>query len=161
MARGPLTMLPKGVLGILHEVTRHLLRRPVTGVAAAARTADGRWLLIRRSDTGTWALPGGTLEWGETLRTALGRELLEEAGVESFEIERLVGVFSRPDRDLRFHAVTVVVLCRVPLPVRPPMNALEIRDVRLFADDEIPEPLAMGMSDMLQAARDGGAATFE
>jgi 8-oxo-dGTP diphosphatase len=161
MARGPLAMLPKAAIGILHEITRHLLRRPVTGVAAAARTADGRWLLIRRGDTGTWALPGGTLEWGETLASALGRELLEEAGVESFSVDRLVGVFSRPDRDIRFHAVTVVVACQVEAPARPPMNSLEIREVRLFTDDELPEPLAMGMSDMLRAAREGGAATFE
>jgi 8-oxo-dGTP diphosphatase len=81
--------------------------------------------------------------------------------VEAFEMERLVGVYSRPDRDLRFHAVTVVALCRVALPTRPPMNSLEIREARLFADDAIPEPLAMGMSDMLRAARDGGAAMLE
>jgi 8-oxo-dGTP diphosphatase len=161
MALGPLSLLPKPVLGILHEISRHLLKRPVTGICAAARTPDGRWVLIRRGDTGTWALPGGTLEWGETLRTALGRELKEEAGVESFEIERLVGVYSRPDRDIRFHAVTVVALCRVALPSIAPMNSLEIREVRAFADDEIPDPLAMGMSDMLRAARDGGAPTLE
>jgi 8-oxo-dGTP diphosphatase len=161
MTRGPLLMLPKAALGILQEVSRHLLRRPVTGIAAAARTADGRWLLIRRGDTGTWALPGGTLEWGETLQTALGRELREEAGVVSFEVERLVGVFSRPDRDLRFHAVTVVALCRVAMPSQPPMNSLEIREARLFKDDELPEPLAMGMSDMLSAARAGGPGVLE
>jgi len=160
MARGPLSMLPKGVLGILYEVSRHLLRRPVVGIAAAARTADGRWVLIRRGDTGTWALPGGTVEWGETLRTTLSRELLEEAGVESYELERLVGVYSRPDRDPRFHAVTIVALCRVPAPTRAPMNALEIREVRQFADDDLPE-LAMGMTDMLAAARSGGVTTLE
>ena len=159
--RGPLTMLPRPVLGILHEVGRHLLRRPVIGVVAAARTADGRWLLIRRGDTGTWALPGGTVEWGETLRSTLARELREEAGVESFELERLVGVYSRPDRDIRFHALTVVAACRVQPPTRPPVNGLEIRDVRLFADDEIPEPLAMGMTDMLEAARRGGPPILE
>lgn len=52
------------------------------GIAAAAQTEDGRWLLIRRGDTGQWALPGGTLEWGETLREAIVRELAEEAGVD-------------------------------------------------------------------------------
>jgi len=161
MAKGPLSLLPEAGIGLLKEVARHLLRRPVTGIAAAARTEDGRWVLIRRGDTGTWALPGGTLEWGETLQTALARELLEEAGVESFEIERLVGVFSRPDRDLRFHAVTVVALCKVALPSRPPMNSLEIRDVRIFAENELPEPLAMGMSDMLTAARAGGPPVLE
>src|SRR5699024_3876449 len=50
---------------ILKEAARHVLRHPVVGVAVAAQTAGGRWLLIRRRDTGDWALPGGTLEWGE------------------------------------------------------------------------------------------------
>jgi len=153
-------MLPDAALGILKEVSRHLLRRPVTGIAAAARLDDGRWVLIRRGDTGTWAMPGGTLEWGETLQQALGRELREEAGIESFELERVVGVYSRPDRDLRFHAVTVVALCKVRAPTRLPMNSLEIREVGFFAGDDVPE-LAMGMSDMLRAARDGGAVVLE
>jgi len=161
MARGPLTRLPRSVLAILRELTRHVLRRPVLGVAAAARTADGRWLLIRRTDTGTWALPGGTVEWGETVRASLARELFEEAGVESFELERVVGVYSRPDRDLRFHAVTIVALCRVAAPARPPANPLEIAEARLFEESALPLPLAMGMTDMLQAARDGGAPTLE
>ena len=74
--------VPRGVLAIVKEATRHLLRRPVVGIAAAARTDDGRWLLVRRADVGQWALPGGTLEWGETLRASIVRELAEEAGVD-------------------------------------------------------------------------------
>ena len=70
----------RGYFGIIKEVTRHLLRRPVVGIAVAATTADGRWLLIRRWDTGQWALPGGTVEWGETLQRAAVRELEEETG---------------------------------------------------------------------------------
>jgi 8-oxo-dGTP diphosphatase len=145
--------VPKAALGILREASRHLLQRPVVGVVAAGRTDDGRWVLIRRGDTGTWALPGGTLEWGETLRDGLARELREEAGVESFELSRLVGVFSRPDRDPRFHAVTVVAECKVAAPSREPMNGLEIREVGLFSDADVPPDLAMGMRDMLDAAR--------
>src|SRR5580658_5723553 len=99
MARGPLLLLPRGVLALLREAARHILHHPVVGVAAAARTKDGRWLLIRRADTGTWALPGGTLEWGETLGESLRRELLEEAGVVVRGTAHLVGVYSRPDRD--------------------------------------------------------------
>ncbi len=153
--------VPRAAFGLMKEVARHLLRRPVVGIAAAARTDDGRWVLIRRGDTGEWALPGGTLEWGETLRDGLRRELLEEAGVERMEIERVVGVFSRPDRDPRFHAVTVVVVTRVDAPSRPPMNPLEIREVRLFTDDELPDSLSMHMGDMLAAARRGGPAEIE
>jgi 8-oxo-dGTP diphosphatase len=153
--------LPKGALLLLKEVARHLLRRPVVGVAAAARTQDGRWLLIRRADTGTWALPGGTLEWGETLRDALVRELREEAGVTQMDVGRVVGVYSRPDRDPRFHAVTVVVEVRVEPPFGPPMNPLEIREAKLFEEENLPRELAMGMQDMLAAARAGGEPTLE
>lgn len=157
-----LSRLPKSVLTLGKEAARHVLRRPVIGVAAAAHTDDGRWLLVRRADTGTWALPGGTLEWGETLKASLERELLEEAGVERSTFKGLVGVFSRPDRDLRFHAVTIVARVRIfGAPARPPVNPLEIREVRLFREDELPAELAMGMTDMLDAARRGGEPVFE
>ena len=153
--------IPSGLWVLVKEILRHLLRRPVVGIAAAARTRDGRWLLIRRGDMGEWALPGGTLEWGETLARTLERELAEEAGVARCEVKRLVGVFSRPDRDPRFHAVTVVVECEIDEPSREPVNPLEITEVALFPAHELPRPLAMGMSDMLDAAMRGGAAIVE
>ncbi|WP_438002793.1 NUDIX hydrolase [Sorangium sp. So ce321] len=161
MEIAPLSMLPRSVLALAKEVARALLRRPVVGIAAAAQTADGRWLLIRRSDTGTWALPGGTLEWGETLRDTVVRELAEEAGVTEVEVGRVVGVYSRPDRDIRFHAVTVVVAARIGAPTRPPQNPLEIREARLFREDELPAELAMGMGDLLAAARRDGDTELE
>ena len=54
--------IPSGLWKLTKEVARHVLRRPVVGIAALARTPDGRIVLIRRSDSGQWALPGGTLE---------------------------------------------------------------------------------------------------
>jgi 8-oxo-dGTP diphosphatase len=163
MARDRLSLasLPRGVSLLFREAARHVLRRPVLGVVAAARTAEGRWLLVRRADTGTWALPGGTLEWGERISETVVRELLEEAGVERCTLGRLVGVYSRPDRDPRFHAVTVVVECEVDPPVRAPVNPLEIREARLFDDAELPKELAFDMQDMLAAARTGGQAVLE
>lgn len=145
--------IPKGVWAIAKEVLRHVLRRPVVGIAAAARTPDGRLVLIRRTDTGEWALPGGTLEWGEQLRPAIVRELAEEAGVDTLSVGALLGVFSDPKRDERFHAVTVLVAAHVSEPLRPPVNPLEISAVRAFAEDELPTVLAHGMGDMLAVAR--------
>jgi 8-oxo-dGTP diphosphatase len=157
----PLSLLPKSALGIMKEIGRHILRRPVIGVAVAARDRQGKWLLIRRADTGTWALPGGTVEWGETLRDTMKRELAEEAGVDSASFERVVGVWSRPDRDPRFHAVTIVVAASIDAPTRGPSNALEIREARLFEESELPNDLAMTMGDYLEAARTGGQPIFE
>ncbi len=145
----------RGVWGIIKEVARHVLRRPVVGIVAAARTPDGRWLLIRRADTGLWALPGGTLEWGETLRSSIERELLEETGCRVERVGALAGVYSEPNRDLRFHAVTVVVYAEVTLPERAPINALEIREVGLFETNQLPKDLSHGMSDILEHALKG------
>ena len=149
-----------GASGIIREVARHLLRRPVVGVAAAARTKDERVLLIRRGDTGDWALPGGTLEWGETLERGIRRELAEEAGVDDVVLGRLVGVYSLPERDPRFHAVTIVVEATISAPVRPPSNPLEIGEVRLFDRRDLPPSLSHGMSAMLADAL-AGVTRFE
>ncbi len=161
MPFAPFSLLPRGALVLVKEFARHVLKRPVVGIAAAARTADGRWLLIRRADTGTWALPGGTLEWGETLRTALAREMEEEAGVTQMTFERVVGIYSKPERDPRFHAVTIVVRVSIEPPTKAPANPLEIRESRLFREDELPASLAMGMDDLFAAARRGGETELE
>ncbi len=148
-----LSWLPKSAYGIVHELTRHILRRPVVAITAVARTRDGRILLIRRADTGTWGLPGGTLEWGETLRVGLERELEEEAGVTKLELVRVLGAWSRPDRDPRFHAVTIGVEVLVEEPTKPPKNPLEIREARLFTPEDMPAELAFGMEDIVAVTK--------
>ena len=152
MRLAPLALVPRSVLAIAREIGRHVLRHPVVGIAAAAHTEDGRWLLIRRADTGTWCLPGGTLEWGETLRSAVAREIAEETGARLTQIERLIGIYSLPSRDTRFHAVTTVVRVLVDAAHLKPDNPLEIREAKLFSVDEIPYPLAFACDDMMRDA---------
>lgn len=147
--------LPKAIWGLVKETARHLLRRPVVGLVAVATDPQGRLILIRRGDTGDWCLPGGTLEWGETLRAMLPRELLEEAGVDLLEAGELLGVYSNPDRDPRFHAVTMVVAAKVTAPHRAPMNPLEILEVKAFEPTHLPATLSHGMTDVLQRALTG------
>ncbi|MCI4373819.1 MAG: NUDIX hydrolase [Thermoplasmata archaeon] len=72
----------------------------------------GRVLLVRRGRPpfrGSWALPGGFVEIGETVEAAVRRELKEETGLAG-RAGRLVGVYSDPDRDPRKHTVSVVFL---------------------------------------------------
>jgi len=64
----------------------------VPGVGAVVFDAQDRILLIKRGKAphyGEWMVPGGTLEWGETLEQAAIREVREETGIE-IEIEAFV-----------------------------------------------------------------------
>jgi ADP-ribose pyrophosphatase YjhB (NUDIX family) len=61
-------------------------------VAAAVINNDGRILVIRRRDQGTWQLPGGILELDETVEAGLRREVYEETGI-AIEPQRLTGVY--------------------------------------------------------------------
>ena len=144
------------VMPLAKEAFRHVLRRPVIGVAVLAQTTDQRILLVRRGDTMEWALPGGTLDWGESLRRCAARELDEEAGVELLQPGALLGIYSEYRRDPRFHAVTVLVGATIGEPHKEARNALEIREVRLFAKSELPTHLSHGMTDMLRDGLAGG-----
>ena len=145
--------IPKGAFVLVKEILRHVLKRPVVGVAVVGRDDEGRYLLVRRADTGTWALPGGTLEWGEPIRRCIVRELREETNAEPTTAPELVGVFSDPARDPRFHGVTIVVACGVRSDAPGPENPVEIREAKFFAEDALPAEMAMGMNDMLDVAR--------
>ncbi len=119
------------VLGII-------FRHPVTGTTLIPILPDGRIVLVRRRDTGTWGLPGGLIDWGETIATCAQRELKEETGLDLVQIQRLVGVYSDPDRDPRLHSLSILLA----VTVRGDFlvgDALEISHVQAFDRDRLPQ----------------------
>ncbi|KAA0002406.1 MAG: NUDIX hydrolase [Thermoplasmata archaeon] len=73
---------------------------------------DKKILLIKRKNEpfkGKWALPGGFVEYGETVEDAVIREIKEETGLDT-KIEKLLGVYSDPVRDPRGHTISIVYL---------------------------------------------------
>lgn len=88
--------------------------RPLVGTSICV-VRQGRALLVRRHDSGPlaglWSLPGGHVEWGETLREAALRELREETGIEA-EICLLLDSVDVIGRDpvgrVRYHYVLTV-----------------------------------------------------
>ncbi|OHV20987.1 NUDIX hydrolase [Parafrankia soli] len=67
----------------------------VVGGSAIVTDKDGRILLQRRTDSGNWALPGGTMDIGETFAECVIREVKEETGFD-VAITRIVGIYSDP-----------------------------------------------------------------
>jgi len=61
----------------------------------------------------SWVLPGGHVNYGETVEEAIKREMKEEVGVE-VKIKKLIGVYSNPERDPRYHSAAVVFLLEKP-----------------------------------------------
>jgi ADP-ribose pyrophosphatase YjhB (NUDIX family) len=97
-------------------------------------------LLQRRSDSGNWALPGGTMDIGETFAQSVVREVKEETGFD-VRIDRIVGIYSDPghvfaysDGEVRqeFNICLACTIVGGELAV-----SSESTDVRFFPLDEI------------------------
>lgn len=72
-------------------------------------TKRDKILLVKRDIEpfqGFWVLPGGHVDYNEKVEQAIKREMKEELGV-MVEIKNLVGVYSDPERDPRYHSVSV------------------------------------------------------
>jgi ADP-ribose pyrophosphatase YjhB (NUDIX family) len=95
---------------------------------------DGRYLLARRADIGWWNLPGGGLEYDETVEEGLAREVREEIGAE-IEIIRLVGVYSKP----RKREIVLSFLCHLAASSPEPTTSDEICEVGWFAPGALPD----------------------
>ena len=115
---------------------------PLVGVAAAVFNAAGEVLLAKRSRpprAGSWGLPGGLLDLGETLEDGARREVSEECGVE-VAIGGIAGVFEPITRDeegrVEYHYV--VIDYWATWTSGTPRAGDDAADVRWVALDELP-----------------------
>jgi len=100
---------------------------------------EGRVLLIRRAAPPEgWALPGGFIDYGESAEAAARRELAEETSLRARELS-LLGVYSDPGRDPRFHTLTVVYLAEVEGEPHPGDDAA---DTQWFPLEQLPPDIA-------------------
>jgi ADP-ribose pyrophosphatase YjhB (NUDIX family) len=98
-----------------------------------------RFVLIeRKNDPQGWAIPGGFVDYGETVEQAAVREAREETSL-GVELIRLLGVYSDPGRDPRSHTITTVFIGRAN---GEPEAGDDAGNVGLFSKDNLPERLA-------------------
>lgn len=87
-------------------------RNPFPTVDVVIRDDGGNIVLIeRRNEPYGWALPGGFVDYGESLEAAAVREAREETGLELLDL-RQFHAYSDPARDLRQHNISMVFTAR-------------------------------------------------
>lgn len=107
---------------------------------------QGVVMIERKNPPHGWALPGGFVDYGESLEAAAVREAEEETSLE-VELIRQFHAYSDPGRDERQHNVTVVFIARAI------DGALEARDdarrAGVFCENSLPPEIAFDHADIL------------
>ncbi|NHN35524.1 NUDIX hydrolase [Paenibacillus agricola] len=134
-------------MGYIMELRKLVGSRPLimTG-ACVLLCSNQRLLLQRRTDNGLWALPGGSMEPGETLEEVAKRELFEETGLEARSLE-LFHMFSGkelyykyPHGDEVYNVVSAYVCSDFAGVLKE--DGIEVQELRFFNYGEIPVELS-------------------
>jgi len=131
-------------------------RNPVPTVDVIIELARGIVLVRRRNPPLGWALPGGFVDYGESLPAATVREAREETGL-NVELIELFHVYSDPNRDPRQHTVSTVFIARAS---GTPRGGDDASEARAFTEDSLPRDLAFDhgqiLVDYFEYKRTGG-----
>jgi 8-oxo-dGTP diphosphatase len=127
-------------------------RSPSLTVDIVIHRKDRSIVLVKRRNPpfqGEWAIPGGFVEYGETVEAAAVREAREETGL-NVELLQIVGVYSDPKRDPRGHTVSICFLARE---IGGELEAnTDAKEAKSFPMSSLPSRLAFDHAQMLADA---------
>ena len=121
-------------------------RNPFPTVDIIIEIEGGIVLIQRKKPPYGWAIPGGFVDYGETLEAAAVREAGEETSLD-VELVSQLGAYSEPDRDPRQHNISFVYVARAE---GTPRAADDASDARIFKMDMLPENLAFDHDKILR-----------
>jgi ADP-ribose pyrophosphatase YjhB (NUDIX family) len=102
-------------------------------------------LIKRKNPPEGWALPGGFVDYGESLETAAVREAKEETGLD-VELLRQFHAYSDPKRDPRHHTITIVFIAKA---IGKAIAGDDAKEIGLFNKDTLPDQLAFDHRDII------------
>jgi ADP-ribose pyrophosphatase YjhB (NUDIX family) len=115
--------------GYLRHMLDVLIWGPFVTVDAIIEVPTGIVLVKRSNPPLGYALPGGFVDYGESLEAAVHREAMEETGLELQDLKQF-HTYSDPTRDPRFHTITTVFSARAVGTPRAGDDAAEVHIVQ-------------------------------
>ena len=107
---------------------------------------QGSIILIKRKNPPEgWALPGGFVDYGETLESAALREAKEETGL-NIELTKQFHTYSDPKRDARHHTITTVYIAKAH---GSPIAGDDAKEAGIFKRGALPEQIAFDHREIL------------
>jgi ADP-ribose pyrophosphatase YjhB (NUDIX family) len=120
-------------------------RNPVLTVDAIIEIHNGIILIKRKNPPPGWAIPGGFVDYGETIENAVCREAKEETGLD-IDLVRQFHTYSDPKRDPRHHTVSTIFIARA---TGDPEAGDDAKEVGIFTKDSLPEDIAFDHRQIL------------
>ncbi|MBU1112630.1 MAG: macro domain-containing protein [Candidatus Omnitrophica bacterium] len=106
-AKKPFDIFNKNVVDYLNYMSKKMSQGPFLTVDGIVQYQGGVVMIERSNPPLGWALPGGFVDYGESVEEAVIREIKEETSLDFIDI-RQFKVYSKSNRDPRFHTVSVV-----------------------------------------------------
>lgn len=121
-------------------------RNPLPTVDIIIEVVEGGVVLIERKNfPHGWALPGGFVDYGESLEAAALREAEEETSLKVQLIEQF-HAYSDPNRDPRHHTISVVYIATAQ---GIPRGADDAKTAKIFTEAQLPNPIVFDHSRIL------------
>ena len=119
---------------------------PLLTVDIIIEIQDGIVLIERKNPPHGWALPGGFVDYGESLEKAAAREAKEETSLDAQLVEQF-HTYSDPKRDPRHHTVSAVFIAKAR---GVPVGADDARTAKIFAEANLPEAIVFDHAQILR-----------
>lgn len=120
-------------------------RNPIPTVDIIIELKGGIILIKRKNPPQGWALPGGFVDYGETLESAAVREAKEEIGLE-VELIRQFHTYSDPRRDPRHHTITTVYIAKAQ---GTAIAGDDAKEAGVFQKEALPKKIAFDHKKIL------------
>ena len=121
-------------------------KNPTPTVDTVIELEGGGIVLIKRKNEPVgWALPGGFVDYGESLEEAAMREALEETGLR-VELKRQMHTYSDPLRDPRHHTITTVFIARAN---GVPVAGDDAQEAGIFKERDLPATIVFDHREIL------------